>query len=426
MPGFCAGRQCEKSDTQTVYVSRRATGASSEGPAGLDSRNLEGCQPFRERPRDGVTRLGVEPFHRDAVSRWSRHRRLVFRGTLEDLEEPRARVSAVANGQCSRVNLSDEVLELLCHRTRSRASSRSDCRQFSTVNADKSRRLFEDLHVWKRQEKRAPHKPLLALWAIGRCINRKERLASFRLIDTALSRLLHEFGPPASWKTTHYPFWRLQNDDVWQVQSTTKIRQTRAKDPFKSDLLKGDAKGGFPEDLFSLLLDHPSLAEEIACSLVRAHFPVTLQAEVLRAVGIERTSLVERVQLQRIRASSFRKEVLTAYNFQCAVCGFAIRFGSDLPVALDAAHIKWHQALGPAIVRNGLSLCSLHHRLFDYGAFTLARDLKVMVSDSAEGTGAWRWLRRFNGRHLIAIPDQELHPDPYYIEWHRDNVFRSM
>ena len=271
---------------------------------------------------------------------------------------------------------------------------------------------------------RAPHKPLLVLWAIGRCINQEGRLATFQLIDTELSKLMREFGSPASRINAHYPFWRLQNDRVWQVLSSITIRQTRSKDPFKSDLFKGDTKGGFPEDLFNLLRDDPLLAKEIACSLVQAHFPATLQAEVLHAVGIERTSLVKRVEFRRPRDSRFRSSVLAAYDLQCAVCGFAIRFGSDSPIAIDAAHIKWHQAYGPASVQNGLALCSLHHRLFDYGAFTLLGDLEMVVSDSAEGTGVRQWLRRFSGRQLCKIPDKELRPNPHFIRWHRDNVFR--
>jgi predicted restriction endonuclease len=34
---------------------------------------------------------------------------------------------------------------------------------------------------------------------------------------------------------------------------------------------------------------------------------------------------------------------------------------------------------GPDAEINGLALCTLHHKLFDRGAFTLADDLKIMV-----------------------------------------------
>jgi putative restriction endonuclease len=38
-----------------------------------------------------------------------------------------------------------------------------------------------------------------------------------------------------------------------------------------------------------------------------------------------------------------------------------------LPIALDAAHIRWVQAAGSDEDANGLDLCVLHHELFDRG-----------------------------------------------------------
>ena len=48
--------------------------------------------------------------------------------------------------------------------------------------------------------------------------------------------------------------------------------------------------------------------------------------------------------------------MLTAYEWRCAVCGLDVRLGS-VSVALDAAHIRWHQAGGPDREGNGLALC---------------------------------------------------------------------
>jgi len=53
--------------------------------------------------------------------------------------------------------------------------------------------------------------------------------------------------------------------------------------------------------------------------------------------------------------------VLRAYEYRCAVCGFDVRLGS-VSIALDAAHIRWHQAGGPETESNGLALCVLRER----------------------------------------------------------------
>jgi len=42
----------------------------------------------------------------------------------------------------------------------------------------------------------------------------------------------------------------------------------------------------------------------------------------------------------------FRNRVLRAYEYRCAICGFDVRLGDRL-VAVEAGHIKWHQAGGP-------------------------------------------------------------------------------
>jgi putative restriction endonuclease len=77
--------------------------------------------------------------------------------------------------------------------------------------------------------------------------------------------------------------------------------------------------------------------------------------------------------------------VLRAYEYSCAVWGFDVRLGT-MSIALEAAHIKWHQAGGPDEESNGLALRMLHHKLFDRGVFTLSETMKVIVSENANGT----------------------------------------
>ena len=91
---------------------------------------------------------------------------------------------------------------------------------------------------------------------------------------------------------------------------------------------------------------------------------------------------------------------------------YAIIMGSDgvvriiLCVALavigiEAAHVKWHMARGPSTTNNGLALCSLHHKLFDRGAFTLDTDRRVLLSQHARGgPSTRRWLTRGLPRKL--------------------------
>ena len=300
----------------------------------------------------------------------------------------------------------------------------------ATLDADTIRRLFENLHVWERRGQRAPNKPLLAMWAIGRCINRQPRLVPFQLVNTEVGQLIREFGAPRPRIRPEYPFWRLRNDGVWEVTDANKMRLTQSGDPYRRDLQEPGVRGGFLESIYIALRDNTVLAEEIACSLARAHFPETRQEDVLEAAGIGPRLIWVPGSFQYSRNSEFREIVLKAYDFRCALCGFAVRLDANAvrgstPIALEAAHIKWHQYRGPARVQNGIALCALHHSLFDAGAFTLTPHLTVSVAESVCGSGSKEWLSRFAGKPLPAVLPPGSRPAPTFIRWHLRNVFKG-
>ena len=84
---------------------------------------------------------------------------------------------------------------------------------------------FQRLNLWKNKGTRAPHKPLLAVWAIGRCLDGKPRLAPYELVDNELAVLLRRFGPHRRRTRTDYPFWHLRNDRVWECTSSAPMGQ---------------------------------------------------------------------------------------------------------------------------------------------------------------------------------------------------------
>ena len=236
---------------------------------------------------------------------------------------------------------------------------------------------FETLNLWSRDGARAPHKPLLVILAIGELLRGEGRLQPYSEIDTKLGELLGEYGPRRTPQGTQYPFWRLQTDGIWEVPDAEKIRLTASGDAFKGDLIDYNVHGGLTEEIASHLQSDSRLAIEIIQGLLDGHFPDTWHEDILQSTGIELTS---KGIIRQKRDPQFRANILKAYEYRCAVCGFDVRLGHH-PVALEAAHIKWHQAGGPNVEVNGLALCSIHHKLFDRGAFTLSNDLEVLVSD---------------------------------------------
>lgn len=68
---------------------------------------------------------------------------------------------------------------------------------------------------------------------------------------------------------------------------------------------------------------------------------------------------------------------------------------TSIVIGVEAAHVMWFQAGGPDDVRDGLALCSLHHKTLDLGAFAVGPEGRILVSADVCGAGAEEAL----GRH---------------------------
>ena len=82
---------------------------------------------------------------------------------------------------------------------------------------------FDRIRVWQQGDRRAVHKPLLVLLALGRLLRGESPLVEFAGIEDQLGKLLEEFGPSGSEKTRHNPFWHLRTDGVWQLAGPAGI-----------------------------------------------------------------------------------------------------------------------------------------------------------------------------------------------------------
>jgi putative restriction endonuclease len=68
----------------------------------------------------------------------------------------------------------------------------------------------------------------------------------------------------------------------------------------------------------------------------------------------------------------------------------------------------------------------MHHKLFDRGVFTLSGKMKVIVSESANGTkGFQEWVIAFHGSSIRAPQRPNYYPDKVAVEWHVSEVFQS-
>jgi len=170
------------------------------------------------------------------------------------------------------------------------------------------------------------------------------------------------------------------------------------------------------------LKNYPALLWSIANELLESNFPGSIHEDILAAVGLDDDVLQHS---HRRRDPMFRTRVLTAYEYRCSVCNYDVRLGIT-PLGLEAAHIKWHQAGGPCIESNGLALCSIHHKMFDRGAFTLSDKFEILVSENVNGSqGVDEWLLKYHGGRIRRPQSPSYSPEFHFLRWHRDQVFHA-
>jgi putative restriction endonuclease len=293
------------------------------------------------------------------------------------------------------------------------------------MNAQELITRITALNVWKKGDQRAPHKPLLLLLALGRIHTDLPRLIPFDQIETKLTQLLEDFGPFRANYYPELPFWHLQSDQIWEMPKTAGVL-TQSGSISKKYLRDNHVQAGFTQDVYDLLKANPDLLEQVAMQLLEDHFQPTMYQDILDEVGLDFEATVQPANQKRAkRDPTFRRRVLEAYDYRCAICSFSVRMGNT-PVALEAAHIQWFNRGGPDIESNGLALCSLHHTLLDRGVLAISHEHKIVVSEKANGhDGFQEWVLNFDGKALLKPRNSLYLPKVEFTDWHIREVFQG-
>ena len=277
--------------------------------------------------------------------------------------------------------------------------------------------LIPTLNTWKHGSKRAPHKPLLLLLALGAYKN--NRSLHWKDVDDELGQLLRQFGGASS-KGTHYPFIRLQNDGLWVVKGYEAVKG----DARVTDLNADNPLAHLSPSLLQELNGNPAVLKTMVCQLLDEHFSESMHAEILDSTGIAFNEVQTVITKRRKRDPEFKNAVLNAYDRKCAVCGYGGRL-NEISVGLEAAHIQWHAYGGPDTLINGIALCSLHHKLFDRGAFALDHEYKLIPSKRLNGPGADDVVFKYAGEQIRLPRNQVEAPAVEYLKWQRVEVLQD-
>jgi putative restriction endonuclease len=119
-----------------------------------------------------------------------------------------------------------------------------------------------------------------------------------------------------------------------------------------------------------------------------------------------------KVRARGVAQLVFRRALLEAYQYRCAFCELTFE------EALEGAHIvAWNECSHEQRIdpRNGLLLCSSHHRLFDAGLMTASRSLKIVYSDTEMNNAPYSNIDKaitvdLHGRQLFLPKNKSVWP----------------
>jgi len=291
----------------------------------------------------------------------------------------------------------------------------------------------------------APHKPILLL-AVIELIERGQIPENKIFLSPELAETFREYWLQVTDRRPDItlPFFHLKSDGFWHLHANPGYEQILNVVP----RIRGAARfreviayASLDDALFVFLTEAEGRTV-IRQTIIRTYFPdCTQEIESLIAEGFEigeygqllirqvdvpfSVQISEPIEAETpVRSGGFRREIMRIYNYTCVVCRLRI-LTLDGESVTEAAHIVPFHISHNDDVRNGISLCKLHHWSFDKGLISLSGSYQIIVSElmSEEGAAGWT-LTELRGKSIL-LPEQDLlSPAQEALEWHREEVLQ--
>lgn len=131
----------------------------------------------------------------------------------------------------------------------------------------------------------------------------------------------------------------------------------------------------------------------------------------------ERRKLIS-TSLKKVRDEAFRRKIKKIYNDTCVVCRKK-RFTNAKYPEVQAAHIYPVEKNGTDDLRNGISLCRLHHWAFDGGLFTILDDLTIQVKKELFNDSNYDEIFNYDNKKILDPIELRYKPSPIFLKQHR-------
>jgi len=143
---------------------------------------------------------------------------------------------------------------------------------------------FENIRAYKEEGVTSIHKPVMLLIALAYCYKQHNRFIPFSQLDNEFRGLFFKFNLEGKYENSHYPFGKLENDGIWEVENSNKLRRTSVGHLHKKELLEKGVFGGFTEEIYTALKNDKKLILSIVNSLLAKYFPYQQHSQLLSAL----------------------------------------------------------------------------------------------------------------------------------------------
>lgn len=154
------------------------------------------------------------------------------------------------------------------------------------MNNEEILEKFRNIRTFREKGKISLHKPILLLYVLAQCHHKKERMLNFYSIDKAFKSLFLNLSINGKYENSHYPFGKLENDGIWEVENSKNLKRTSVGHLSKKELLDENIHGGFIEEIYSSLLTDEKLLKEIFKLILFTYVNENLHKKVLTSLNI--------------------------------------------------------------------------------------------------------------------------------------------
>jgi len=130
----------------------------------------------------------------------------------------------------------------------------------------------------------APHKPILILLILEAIYLGKENHFLYANLDSDLRKYLEKFGSSNASSTRNEPFWRLKNDDLFEISAPDDLLRL-TDTPTSAQLVSAQVSGQLPIVIYQMIRFTPGLVLKIAKQLLEQFIPVDKRDLIFAAVA---------------------------------------------------------------------------------------------------------------------------------------------